>query len=95
MAREIDLEASAQIISIASKYIIASVILVAIGAVSGVYAILTYLVYGSSAFASNIAVFLGLFLGVALIAIGAFLTVWGLYWMRSEGRRLRKKLEKK
>jgi hypothetical protein len=89
------LEASAAIISIASKYIIASVILVAIGAVSGVYAILTHLVYGSSAFGSNVAVFLGLFLGVALIAIGAFLTIWGLYWMRSEGRRLRKKLEKK
>lgn len=94
MAREIDLEASAQIISIASKYIIASVVLVAIGAVCGVFSILTYLVYGTSASASNIAVFLGLFLGLALITIGAFLTVWDLYRMRSEGRRLMKKLKK-
>nr|MDO8081224.1 hypothetical protein [Candidatus Freyarchaeota archaeon] len=95
MAREIDLEASASIISIASKYIIISVVLVALGAVAGVFAILTYLVYGTSAFASNIVVFLGLFVGLAFIAIGGFLTLWGLYWMRSEGRRLRKRFEKK
>ena len=90
-ARDVDLEASASIISIASKYIVASVVVVAVGAVSLVYGILAYLVYGT--YASSAVIFMGLFLGLALILIGLFLTFWGLYWMRSEGRRLRRKLE--
>lgn len=92
MAREIDLEASAQIISIASKYIIISVLAVAAGAVALVYSVLAYLVYGSYAVSS--AVIVGFFIGIAFIVIGVFLTFWGLYWMRSEGKRLKKKLGK-
>ncbi len=92
MAREIDLEASAQIISIASKYIIFSVVLVAIGAVFMVYAVLAYLVYGT--YAVSFSIIGGFFIGVAFIVIGVFLTFWGLYWMRSEGKRLRKKFER-
>ncbi|MBS7251234.1 MAG: hypothetical protein Q6366_004810 [Candidatus Freyarchaeota archaeon] len=92
-ARDIDLEASASIILIASKYIVASVVAVAIGAVSLVYGILTYFVYGT--YASSAAIFMGLFIGLALILIGVFLTFWGLYWMRSEGKRLKQKLEKR
>nr|MDO8081095.1 hypothetical protein [Candidatus Freyarchaeota archaeon] len=95
MAKETDLKTIASIISIASKYIIASVVLISIGAASGVYAVLTYLVYGTSiTFTSSIAVFLVLFIGLALIAIGVFLTLRSLYWMRSEGIRLREMLEK-
>ncbi|WXG41767.1 MAG: hypothetical protein WED07_13555 [Candidatus Freyarchaeum deiterrae] len=101
MAKEIDLGASASIISIASKYIIASVILVAIGAISLVYAVITYLVYGTSIIysttvplASGIAIFIALFVGLASIAIGGFLTLWGLYWLRSEGKRLKSKPNK-
>lgn len=75
---------------IASKYIIASVITVAVGSVSIVYGVLTYIVYGT--YASSVAMFMGFFIGLALILIGVFLTFWGLYWMRSEGRRLREKL---
>ncbi|MBS7248636.1 MAG: hypothetical protein QXW47_06550 [Candidatus Jordarchaeales archaeon] len=91
-AKEIDLEASTSIIMIASKYIVASVIAVAVGSVSIVYGVLTYIVYGT--YASSVAIFMGLFIGLALILIGVFLTFWGLYWMRSEGRRLREKLGK-
>ncbi|MFB0562003.1 MAG: hypothetical protein ACETWM_12440 [Candidatus Lokiarchaeia archaeon] len=92
MAREIDLEASAEIISIASRYVIISVVAVAIGAVAVVYAVLAYLVYGS--YAVSFAIFGGFFIGLAFIVIGVFLTFWGLYWMRSEGKRLRKRLGK-
>lgn len=92
-AREVDLEASASIITIASKYIVASVVAVAVGSVSIVYGVLAYLVYGT--YAASMAIFMGFFIGLALILIGAFLTLWGLYWMRSEGKRLKEKLEKK
>jgi hypothetical protein len=92
LAREIDLEASAEIISIASRYVIISVVAVAIGAVAVVYAVLAYLVYGS--YAVSFAIIGGFFIGLAFIVIGVFLTFWGIYWMRSEGKRLRKKLGK-
>jgi hypothetical protein len=90
---ELDMEASVKIISISASYIIVSVLMVAIGAVSTLYGALVALFYG---FAGEVLiVFLGFFLGIALIIIGVFLTFWGLYWMRREGRRLRKKLEKR
>ncbi len=89
MSDQIVLEASSEIISIASKYIIASVLLVAIGAIGLVYSLLTYFVYGSAAL--PFAIFLGFFIGIGFIAIGIFLNFWGLYWMRTEGRRLKKR----
>ncbi|MGQ9720441.1 MAG: hypothetical protein ACUVXA_03870 [Candidatus Jordarchaeum sp.] len=93
MAKEMDLEASAQIISLASKYIIISVVAVAFGAVSIVYSVLAYWVYGS--FVVSFSIILGFFIGLAFIVIGLFLTFWGLVWMRSEGKRLEKKLAQK
>ncbi len=93
MSKDADVEASVNIISIAAKYIVSSVILIAIGLMSLVYSILTYFVYGSLALPY---VILGaFFIGVAFIVIGIFLVFWGLYWMRSEGKRLRKKLAPK
>lgn len=95
MSKDADSETIALIISIVSKYIIASVVLISMGVAIGVYAILSYVVYGSSiTFVSGIAVFLVLFFGLTLIAVGVFLTLRSLYWMRSEGVRLREKLEK-
>lgn len=85
------LEASAEILSLASKYIIASVVAVAIGAISLVYSILAFIVYGFVAI--QLAVLGGLFIGVAFIGIGVFLTFWGLYWMRSEGKRMKKRFK--
>jgi len=89
MTEEMALEASAEIVSLASKYIIASVVAVAIGAVSLVYSILAFLVYGFLAI--QFIILAGLFIGVAFIAIGIFLTFWGLFWMRSEGNRMKKR----
>jgi hypothetical protein len=91
MTEEMALEASAEIISLASKYIIVSVIAVAIGAVSLVYSLLAFVVYGYLAI--QLAIIGGLFTGVAFIAIGVFLTFWGLYWMRAEGRRMKNKFK--
>ncbi|MFX1563216.1 MAG: hypothetical protein ACFFDP_07905 [Promethearchaeota archaeon] len=91
MTEEMAMEASAEIISLAAKYIIISVIAVAIGAVSLVYSILAYIVYGFIAI--QFSILAGLFIGVAFIAIGVFLTLWGLYWMRSEGKRMKKKFK--
>jgi len=91
-SRDIDLEASADIITIASKYIIYSVLAVAVGAVSIVYSILAYAIYGKEATSFSIAG--GFFVGLAFILIGIFLVFWGLYWMRSEGKRLKKKYAK-
>jgi hypothetical protein len=88
---EIDLRSSMEIINISSKYIIASVLLVAIGAVSLVYAGLIWLVYGVSGLA--IAIFFAFFLGIAFLIIGVFLTFWGVYWIRKEGQRLRKRFK--
>lgn len=87
MAEEIAIEASAKIISLASKYIIFSVVAIALGSVSLVYGVLIYLVFPSEGIVY--AVFVGFFLGVAFTAIGVFLVFWGLYWMRAEGKRLR------
>jgi uncharacterized membrane protein len=95
MAKETDLETIRSIIAIASQYIIVTVVLMSIGAAISVYAILAYLVYGSSiTFTSGALVFLVLFVGLALIAIGVFLTLRVIYWMRSEGVRLREMLGK-
>ena len=91
MTEEMALEASAEIISLAAKYIIVSVVAVAIGAVSLVYSVLAFLVYGF--FAIQFTVLAGLFIGVAFITIGIFLTFWGLYWMRSEGKRMKKQFK--
>ena len=91
MTENIDLETSLDIMSIASKYIVLSVIAVAVGSVSIVYSILIYLVYGSEFLAD--VVFGAFFTGVAFLIIGAFLVVWGLLWMRNEGSRLRRKIE--
>ncbi len=85
------METSADILSIASRYIVVSVLVIAIGAVSTVYAILDYLVYG---FLHGIfLVFGGFFLGIAFVIIGLFIGIWGLFWMRTEGKRLRKRFE--
>ncbi|MFW9910098.1 MAG: hypothetical protein ACFFEF_16195 [Candidatus Thorarchaeota archaeon] len=86
------METSADILSIASRYIVVSVLVIAVGAVSTVYAILDYLVYGllHGAFL----IFGGFFLGIAFMIIGLFIGVWGLFWMKTEGRRLRKRFEK-
>jgi hypothetical protein len=89
MSEEMALQASAEIVSLASKYIIVSVVAVAIGAVSLVYSVLAYLVYGFLAI--QFTIYAGLFIGVAFIAIGVFLTFWGLYWMRTEGTRMKKR----
>ncbi len=91
-SKDIDLETSADIISIASKYIVFSVLAVAVGAVGIVYSILAFAIYGKEAASFSIAG--GFFVGVAFILIGVFLVFWGLYWMRSEGKRLKKKYGK-
>ncbi|MFX1299614.1 MAG: hypothetical protein ACFFAL_03170 [Promethearchaeota archaeon] len=91
MSDEMALQASSEIVSLASKYIIISVVAVAFGAVSLVYSVLAFLVYGYAAI--QLAVLGGLFIGVAFIAIGVFLTFWGLYWMRSEGKRMKKRFK--
>ena len=88
-SRDIEMETSADILSIASRYIVISVVIIAIGAISSVYAILDFLIYGMEHGAFLL--FGGLFLGIAFMLIGAFIGVWGLFWMRSEGRRLRKR----
>jgi hypothetical protein len=88
---EIELGSSLSIISISAKYIISSVVLVAIGAVSLVYAVLIWLVYGIAGLA--VVVFMAFFVGFALLIIGVFLTFWGLFWMRREGKRLRRRFK--
>jgi hypothetical protein len=90
-SRDIEMETSADILSIASRYIIVSVIIIAIGAISSVYAILDYLIYGMAHGA--FLVFGGFFLGIAFVIIGVFIGFWGLFWMKSEGKRLRKRFE--
>lgn len=88
-SRDIEMETSADILSIASRYIVVSVVIIAIGAISSVYAILNYLIYGL-----EFGLFLvlgGFFLGVAFMIIGLFIGLWGLFWMRSEGKRLRRR----
>jgi len=64
--------------------------MVAVGAVSIVYSVLAYWVYGPSLL--PVVFFGAIFIGVAFFVIGAFLAVWGLYWMRNEGDRLRRSL---
>ncbi|MFW9977952.1 MAG: hypothetical protein ACFFEJ_07745 [Candidatus Thorarchaeota archaeon] len=64
--------------------------MIAIGSVSLVYSLLTYIVYGTDFLL--IVIIGAVFIGFAFLLIGAFLTFWGLYWMRSEGKRLRKRL---
>jgi hypothetical protein len=91
MTEEMALEASAEIISLAAKYIIVSVVAVAIGAVSLVYSVLAFVVYGY--FVIQFSILAGLFIGVAFITIGVFLTFWGLFWMRSEGKRMKTKFK--
>lgn len=87
MSREVG-QTHSRILTTASKYMIVSVLAVAIGCVAGVYAILAYLAYGVAA--QYFAIVAGLFVGVAFILIGVFLAFWGLYWMRNEGKRLRR-----
>lgn len=94
MTKEKDLESITLILSIASKYIIVSALLILVGAAICVYAIITNLVYGSSITFTGSAVFLVLFLGLAFIVTGVFLTLRSIYWMRSEGIKLRAILEK-
>jgi hypothetical protein len=91
LSRDIEMETSADILSIASRYIIVSVVIIAVGAISSVYAILDYLVYGI--IHGGFLLFGGFFLGIAFMLIGSFIGVWGLFWMKSEGRRLRKRFE--
>ncbi|MEX2720420.1 MAG: hypothetical protein Q6362_003245 [Candidatus Wukongarchaeota archaeon] len=91
-SKDIDLETSADIIAIAAKYIVFSVLAVAVGAIGIVYSILAFAIYGKEATSFSIAG--GFFVGVAFILIGVFLVFWGLYWMRSEGKRLKKKYGK-
>jgi len=79
------------IMSIASKYIVLSVIAVAVGSVSIVYSILIYLVYGLEFLV--VVVFGAFFTGAAFLIIGTFLSFWGLFWLRNEGSRLRKSIE--
>ena len=92
MVRNSEIETSLDIMSIASKYIILSVITIAVGAVSLVYSLLILLVYG--ALLLDIVIIGVFFTGVAFLIIGTFLAIWGLFWMRNEGKRLRKKLTK-
>ncbi|RDE14353.1 MAG: hypothetical protein C4K47_04180 [Candidatus Thorarchaeota archaeon] len=91
MSREIQLETSSRILNTASKYMIVSVVAVAIGCVAMVYGILAYLAYGLVAM--QFAIFAGFFVGVAFVLIGVFLAFWGLYWMRNEGKRLKRMFE--
>jgi hypothetical protein len=91
MTEDIGIETSMDIMSIASKYIVLSVIAVAVGSVSIVYSLLIFLVYGSEFL--GVVVFGAFFTGAAFLVIGAFLAFWGFLWMRNEGSRLRKKLE--
>jgi hypothetical protein len=91
-SRDIQMETSADILSIASRYIVVSVLVVAIGAISTIYAVLDYLVYGLEHGAFLI--FGGFFLGIAFVIIGLFIGGWGLFWMKTEGKRLRKRFEK-
>lgn len=94
MTKEKDLENVTLILSTASKYIVASALLILVGVAVCVYAILTNLVYGSSITFTSTAVFLVLFSGLTFIATGVFLTLRSIYWMRSEGIKLREILEK-
>ncbi len=93
MSHEVEMETSARILSIASRYIIVSVLVIAIGAVSIVYALLIFLVSGAAGLIFEVAA--GIFMGLAFAAIGLFIGAWGLFWMRTEGKRLRKMLEAK
>jgi hypothetical protein len=90
MSREVELETSSRILNTASRYMIVSVVAVAVGCVAGVYAILTYVAVGGNIAAQYAAIVAGLFIGLALVLIGIFLAFWGLYWMRHEGKRLKK-----
>ncbi len=90
-SRDIQMETSADIMSIASRYIVVSVLIIAIGAVSTVYAILDYLVY--ELLHGVFLILGGFFLGIAFIIIGLFIGAWGLFWMKTEGKRLRKRFE--
>ena len=89
MSSSIDVDASIDIMSFASRYIVLSVVMIAIGSVSLVYSGLTYVVYGEGFL--PIIIIGAVFIGIAFLLIGAFLTFWGLYWMKSEGKRLRKR----
>ena len=64
-SRDIQMETSADIMSIASRYIVVSVLIIAIGAVYTVYAILDYLVY--ELLHGIFLVLGGFFLGIAFI----------------------------
>lgn len=89
MSREVELETSSRILTTASMYMIVSVVAVAIGCVAGVYAILAYFAYSAVLFS----IVAGLFIGVAFTLIGVFLAFWGLWWMRNEGKRLKRMFE--
>ncbi|MFW9925845.1 MAG: hypothetical protein ACFFDM_03645 [Candidatus Thorarchaeota archaeon] len=90
-SRDIQMETSADILSIASRYIVISVLVIAIGAVSTVYAILDYFVYELQH--GLFLILGGFFMGIAFIIIGLFIGAWGLFWMRTEGKRLRMRFE--
>jgi hypothetical protein len=92
-SRKVDVEASEKIISLASKFMVISVLAVAVGMVSMTYVLLLLAVFGLSI--ASIEVVLGIFIGVAFIVIGFFLNFWGLFWLRNEGKRLRPKSAKR
>jgi uncharacterized protein (DUF2062 family) len=85
--KRVDVEASEQIISLSAKYMIVSVLSMAIGTVSLAYSLLLFAVFGFDV--ASVVVVGAVFIGFAFIVIGVFLNFWGLYWLRNEGRRLK------
>jgi uncharacterized protein (DUF2062 family) len=85
--KRVDVEASEQIISLSAKYMIVSVLSMAIGTVSLAYSLLLFAVFGFDV--ASVVVVGAVFIGFAFIVIGIFLNFWGLYWLRNEGRRLK------
>jgi len=91
--KKVDEKASEQIISLSAKYMVISVLAMAIGTVSLAYSFLLFVVFHYSL--ASVIVVGAVFIGLAFIVIGIFLNFWGLYWLRSEGKRLKQRsLEK-
>ncbi|MEM3587125.1 MAG: hypothetical protein QXO71_07400, partial [Candidatus Jordarchaeaceae archaeon] len=94
MGEEMGLKAGESIISTASRYIIASSIVMSIGAASIAYAILSHIVYGSSSpiTFTSVTVILMLLIGIAFIVGGSVLIFQSIQWMRYKGEELRERL---
>nr|MDO8098658.1 hypothetical protein [Candidatus Njordarchaeota archaeon] len=91
--KKVEEKASEQIISLSAKYMVISVLAMAIGTVSLAYSFLLFVVFHYSL--ASVIVVGAVFIGLAFIVIGIFLNFWGLYWLRSEGKRLKQRSREK